>query len=73
MHKDAAPVVGQCPEERVGHGIKQVLTGDMQEDEVAPRAAAAWLAHELVREGGGQLQVADGENGMLIIGATLPA
>ncbi len=53
--------------------LKQVLTGDMQEDEVAPRAAAAWLAHELVREGGGQLQVADGEDGMLIIGATLPA
>ncbi len=53
--------------------LKQVLTGDMQEDEVAPRAAAAWLAHELVREGGGQLQVADGDEGMLIIGATLPA
>jgi histidine phosphotransferase ChpT len=45
----------------------------MQEDEVAPRAAAAWLAHSLVEEGGGSIQVADGEEGMLIIGASLPA
>ena len=51
----------------------RVLIGEMQEDEVAPRAAAAWLAHSLVEEGGGQIQVADGEEGMLIIGASLPA
>ena len=53
--------------------LKKVLTGAMQEDEVVPRAAAAWLAHALVTEGGGQIQVADGEEGMLIIGASLPA
>jgi histidine phosphotransferase ChpT len=53
--------------------LKKVLTGDMREDEVAPRAAAAWLAHSLVEEGGGRIQVADGEANMLIIGATLPA
>ena len=53
--------------------LKKVLTGDMREDEVAPRAAAAWLAHSLVEEGGGRIQVADGEASMLIIGATLPA
>ena len=53
--------------------LKKVLTGDMSEDEVAPRAAAAWLAHSLVEEGGGRIQVADGEANMLIIGATLPA
>lgn len=53
--------------------LKKVLTGDMQEDEIAPRAAAAWLAHSLVEEGGGQIQVADGEANMLIIGASLPA
>src|SRR6202008_3261596 len=34
--------------------LKQVLTGEMSEDEVAPRAAAAWLAHALVSEGGGR-------------------
>ncbi len=53
--------------------LKKVLTGDMEEDEVVPRAAAAWLAHALVSEGGGQIQVADGEPNMLIIGASLPA
>ena len=44
--------------------LKKVLIGEMHEDEVAPRAAAAWLAHCLVEEGGGQIQVADGEEGM---------
>ena len=53
--------------------LKKVLTGEMREDEVAPRAAAAWLAHALVSEGGGQLQVADADANMLIIGASLPA
>ena len=53
--------------------LKKVLIGEMSEDEVAPRAAAAWLAHSLVEEGGGRIQVADGEDGILIIGASLPA
>ena len=53
--------------------LKKVLVGEMSEDDVAPRAAAAWLAHSLVEEGGGRIQVADGEEGMLIIGASLPA
>jgi len=53
--------------------LRRVLVGEMSEDEVAPRAAAAWLAHSLVEEGGGRIQVADGEEGMLIIGASLPA
>jgi histidine phosphotransferase ChpT len=53
--------------------LRRVLVGEMSEDEVAPRAAAAWLAHSLVQEGGGQIQVADGEEGILIIGASLPA
>jgi histidine phosphotransferase ChpT len=53
--------------------LRRVLVGEMSEDEVAPRAAAAWLAHSLVEEGGGSIQVADGDEGMLIIGASLPA
>ena len=53
--------------------LKKVLVGEMSEDEVAPRAAAAWLAHSLVEEGGGRIQVADGEEGILIVGASLPA
>ena len=52
--------------------LKKVLIGETGEDEVAPRAAAAWLVHSLVEEGNGQIQVADEEN-MLLIGASLPA
>jgi histidine phosphotransferase ChpT len=53
--------------------LKKVLIGEMSEDDVAPRAAAAWLAHSLVEEGGGAIQVADADEGILIIGASLPA
>jgi len=53
--------------------LRSVLVGETSADEVAPRAAAAWLAHCLVEEGNGQIQVADGEEGILIIGASLPA
>jgi histidine phosphotransferase ChpT len=53
--------------------LKKVLTGETSEETIAPRAAAAWLVHCLVSEGGGQVQVADGEDGMLLIGAALPA
>jgi histidine phosphotransferase ChpT len=52
--------------------LKQVLLGQTSEDSIAPRAAAAWLVHCLVNEGGGQLQVADGEEGVLLFGASLP-
>jgi histidine phosphotransferase ChpT len=53
--------------------LKKVLVGETSEDEVAPRAAAAWLVHLLVEEGGGRLQVADETENMLLIGASLPA
>ena len=53
--------------------LKKGLIGEMSEDEVAPRAAAAWLAHSLVEEVGGASQVADNEEGILIIGTSLPA
>lgn len=53
--------------------LKNVLTGGSSEDSIAPRAAAAWLAHCLVNEGGGEVQVMDGEEGVLLVGASLPA
>ena len=51
--------------------LKSVLVGETAEDDVAPRAAAAWLVHLLVEEGGGSVQVAD-QDSMLLIGASLP-
>ena len=53
--------------------LKKVLRGDTDEEAIAPRAAAAWLVHSLVAEGGGEVQVADGEEGVLLLGASLPA
>jgi len=53
--------------------LKKTLTGDSSEETIAPRAAAAWLVHSLVQEGNGQVQIADGEEGVLLFGAALPA
>jgi histidine phosphotransferase ChpT len=74
-HGDGLDIVVRAEGSRIvlDPELRRVLVGAMSEDEVAPRAAAAWLAHSLVEEGGGQIQVADGEEGMLIVGASLPA
>ena len=53
--------------------LRNVLVGETGEDEVAPRAAAAWLVHCLIAECGGDMQVADQEEGVLLFGASLPA
>ncbi len=52
--------------------LKQALLGQVEEEDIAPRAASAWLVHLLASEGGGQVQVADAEEGMLLFGASLP-
>ena len=52
--------------------VKRALLGETEEEALAPRAAAAWLVHSLVEEGGGEVQVADAEEGMLLFGASLP-
>jgi histidine phosphotransferase ChpT len=51
--------------------LKRVLVGEVDEDAIAPRAAAAWLSRTLVEEAGGQVQLADGEENVLMIGASL--
>jgi histidine phosphotransferase ChpT len=53
--------------------LKKVLVGQSSDEAIAPRAAAAWLIHCLVAEGGGEVQVMDQEQGMLLLGASLPA
>jgi histidine phosphotransferase ChpT len=49
------------------------MLGETSEESIAPRAAAAWLVHCLITEGGGEVQVADDAAGVLLIGAALPA
>jgi histidine phosphotransferase ChpT len=53
--------------------LRKALAGQSSEDQIAPRAAAAWLVHCLVAEGGGVVQLMDEEEGMLLIGASLPS
>ena len=52
--------------------LKRALAGDASEEAIAPRAAAAWLVHCLVEECGGEVQIADQEEGVLLLGAALP-
>jgi histidine phosphotransferase ChpT len=53
--------------------LKSALLGRSDEETIAPRAAAAWLAYSLVSDGGGEIQVSDEEDAMLLIGASIPA
>ena len=53
--------------------LKKVLVGESSGEDGARRAPAAWLVHALVEEGRGDGQVADQDEGMLLIGASLPA
>src|SRR5437764_13638481 len=39
---------------------------------VEPRAAAAWLAHNLISDAGGSIQLSDASSSPLLIGARLP-
>ena len=52
--------------------LKRALAGEASEEAIAPRAAAAWLVHCLVDEAGGEVQISDQEEGVLLLGAGLP-
>ena len=52
--------------------IRNAMLGQCDPDMVTPRAAAAWLVHILVSEQGGEVQVSQPEDGVLMIGANLP-
>lgn len=52
--------------------LKSVLLGETAEDQIAPRAAGAWLVQCLITEGEGQVQVLDSDEGLLLLGAMLP-
>lgn len=52
--------------------LKKTLLGQSAEESIVPRAAAAWLVHCLVADGGGAVQVDDAE-GVLLLGTSVPA
>ncbi len=51
--------------------LRKALLGDVPDEQVAPRAAAAWLAHKLATDGGGSIQVSSPEDPFLVFGATI--
>ena len=52
--------------------LRETLAKGSSGDSVEPRAAGAWLAHNLAQEAGGSIQLSDPEAEVLLIGATLP-
>jgi histidine phosphotransferase ChpT len=52
--------------------LRETLAKGSSGDTVEPRAAGAWLAHNLAAEAGGSIQLSDPESEVLLIGATLP-
>ncbi len=51
--------------------LRKALLGDVAEDQLLPRAAAAWLAHRLATDAGGSVQVSDPSDPFLVFGATI--
>jgi histidine phosphotransferase ChpT len=64
-------VRGEGPRILLDPELRQALveTGDKA---IEPRAAGAWLANALAREGGGRIQLSDPSDEALMIGVTLP-
>lgn len=51
--------------------LRKALLGDADEATLAPRAAAAWLAHRLATDTGGSIQISDVSDPVLLFGATI--
>ncbi|MCA1749025.1 MAG: histidine phosphotransferase family protein [Parasphingopyxis sp.] len=50
--------------------LKTALLGKTGAEALTPRAAAAWLVHVLVRQGGGEVQISEPEENILVFGAS---
>jgi len=50
--------------------LRTALLGRTDADALTPRAAAAWLVHVLVRQGGGEVQISEPSEGVLLFGAS---
>jgi histidine phosphotransferase ChpT len=53
--------------------LRTTLIGGADEDALAPRAAAAWMAHRIAVESGGGIQVSELGQPFIVFGATLGA
>jgi histidine phosphotransferase ChpT len=53
--------------------LRETIVKGASNGGVEPRAAGAWLAHELAAQAGGSIQISDPSSELLLIGVTLPA
>ena len=53
--------------------LRGALVGEIDAEALTPRAAAAWLVHQLVAEQGGEVMLSTEEEGVLLFGARLGA
>ncbi len=51
--------------------LRQALMGETNASNLTPRAAAAWLVHQLAVDSGGEAMVSPGDQPFLLFGATL--
>jgi histidine phosphotransferase ChpT len=52
--------------------LRETLMRGGSQGSIEPRAAGAWLAHNLATDAGGSIQLSDSSSPVLLIGATLP-
>jgi histidine phosphotransferase ChpT len=52
--------------------LRETLANGGGQESVEPRAAGAWLAHNLIADAGGSIQLSDPSSEALMIGARLP-
>lgn len=52
--------------------LRETLTRGGSHGSIEPRAAGAWLAHNLAAEAGGSIQISDTASPILLIGAMVP-
>lgn len=66
-------VRGDGPRIVLDHELRSALTGAQGDTPITPRAAAAFLVHSLVAEGGGSVQVSEPDAPVLLFGAAFTA
>lgn len=53
--------------------LRKALLGEVADDALTPRAAAAWLVHRIVTDTGGTIQVSGADEPFLLFGAVIAA
>lgn len=53
--------------------LRKALLGEVADDALTPRAAAAWLVHRIVTDTGGTIQVSGADEPFLLFGAMIAA